>query len=344
MKYRSVMAARRGGPEVLQVVENELRPPAPGEARVKIIAAPVCAPDVTIRYGKTPFPPRPPFVPGYSIIGEVDALGSSRPSSGDSAASPAVGERVGALTVLGGYAEYIYLRQKDLIPVPAELDPAETSTLVLNYLVAYQTLHRTARVKAGDKALIVGASGGIGTAYLQLGRLAGLKMYGIASQSKHAILTRYGATPIDYHTQDFVQVIRRAEPEGLDVVFDGMGEAYLQGGFALLRRGGRWVGYANPGSYAATFRLLGRVLLYNLQPNGKSAAYYGTGASRFNRRPFLEDWAALFKLLEEGKIKPVIMQKLPLLEAAQANALLESGQVIGNIVLAAPEWKTEREK
>jgi NADPH:quinone reductase-like Zn-dependent oxidoreductase len=338
MKYKSVLAARRGGPEVLQVVENDLRPPAPGETRVRIIAAPVCAPDVTIRYGRTPFPPRPPFVPGYSIIGVVDALGPAKRPATASPAAPAAGDRVGALTVLGGYAEYIYLPQKDLIPVLAGLDPAEASTLILNYLVAYQTLHRSAKVKPGAKILIVGASGGIGTAYLQLGRLAGLKMYGIASKSKHAILAEYGAVPIDYRSEDFVAVIRRAEPDGLDAVFDGMGEAYIRGGFALLRRGGAWVGYANPGGYGQMFRLLGRVLLYRLLPNGKSAAYYGTGASRFNRRPFLEDWAALFKLLEEGKIKPVIQRKFPLLEAAQANALLESGQVIGNLVLLAPEY------
>jgi NADPH:quinone reductase-like Zn-dependent oxidoreductase len=338
MKYKSVLATRRGGPEVLQIVENDLRPPAPGEARIRVIAAPVCAPDVTIRYGKTPFPPRAPLVPGYSIIGEVDALGTTKRHSTDAVPAPVVGDRVGAMTVLGGYAEYIYLHQKALIPIPSGLDPAEAATLILNYLVAYQTLHRTARVKPGAKILIVGASGGIGTAYLQLGRLAGLKMYGIASKSKHPILVEYGAVPIDYRSEDFVSVIRRAEPDGLDAVFDGMGVAYLQGGFSLLRRGGIWVGYANPGGYAQMFRLLGRVLLYRLLPNGKTATYYGTGASRFNRRPFLEDWATLFKLLEEGKIKPIIMQKFPLLEAAQANALLESGQVIGNLVLLDPEF------
>lgn len=337
MKYKSILATRRGGPEVLQVVEKDLRLPSPGEARVKILAAQVSAPDVSCRYGTTPFPPRVPFVPGYAITGVVDAVGRLGRPPANEAALPAVGQRVAALTVFGGYAEYIYLDQRQLIHMPAVLDPAQAVTLILNYLVAYQTLHRTAKVKAGEKVLIIGASGGIGTAYLQLGKLAGLSMYGLASKSKHAILAEYGATPIDYHSQDFVTVIRRAEPDGLDIVFDGMGEAYIRGGFSLLRRGGRWVGYANPGSNAATFRLLGRVLLYNLLPNGRSAAYYGTGASRLNRRPFLEDWAALFKLLEECKIQPVIMKKFPILEAAQANALLESGQVIGNIVLVAPE-------
>jgi NADPH:quinone reductase-like Zn-dependent oxidoreductase len=105
----------------------------------------------------------------------------------------------------------------------------------------------------------------------------------------------------------------------------------------LLRRGGTYVGYANPLSRSRTFRFLGQVILLHLLPNGRSAKYYGTGSSRFNKRPFMKDWAALFKLLEEGKIKPVIMQKFPILEAAQANVLLESGEVIGNIVLLAPE-------
>jgi len=91
--------------------------------------------------------------------------------------------------------------------VPVNLDPAEAVVLVLNYLVAYQILHRVAQVKPGDKALLVGASGGVGTAFLQLGVLADLKMYGLASSSKHKVLTDYGATPIDYRTQDFVDVL-----------------------------------------------------------------------------------------------------------------------------------------
>ncbi len=78
-------------------------------------------------------------------------------------------------------------------------------------------------------------------------------------------------------------------------------------------------------------------ILFNLLPNGRSARSYGTGLYLFNKRPFMEDWATLFKLLEEGKIKPVIMKKLPILEACQANMMLESGQVTGNIVLLAPE-------
>lgn len=331
VRYRSVIVTKRGGPGVLEVVENDLRAPSAREARVRVLAAPVSMPDVEARYGRTPFSPRTPFVPGYAIVGVVDALGERVTNAA------AGGRVVAALTAYGGYAEYVFLSEGQLIPVPATVDPVEAAPLILNYIVAYQTLHRSARVKAGDRVLIIGASGGIGTAFLQLGRLANLTMYGIASKSKHHVLTEYGATPIDYHTQDFVEVIRKAEPDGLDAVFDGIGGDYIKRGFSLLRRGGTFVGYANPLSLSRTFRFLGQVILLNLLPNGRSAKYYGTGSSRFNMRPFLEDWATLFKLLEEGKIKPLIMRRFSILEAAQANALLESGQVIGNIVLVAPE-------
>jgi len=337
MKYKKVIVSKRGGPEVLQVVEEELREPAAGEVRVKILAAPVCLPDVQGRYGRSPFAPKTPFVPGYAVIGMIDATGPDRSPYARDAARFSVGDRVAALTVYGGYAETIYLDKGQLIPVPAGLDPADSAILILNYIVAYQVLHRAARVKAGDKVLIIGASGGIGTAFLQLGRLTGLKMYGLASAAKHAILAEYGTTPIDYKTQDFVEVLRQAEPDGLDAVLDGMGGDYFQRGISVLRQGGVYVGYGNPLSFPALLRLLGKTLLFNMLPNGKTARLYGTSTSRFDRRPYMEDWAALFKLLAEGKIKPVIEHRYPLLEAAQANARLESGGVIGNIVLLAPE-------
>ena len=330
MKYKSVIVTRRGPPEVLKIIENDLRAPRAGEARIKVLTVPVCLPDVQARYGQSPFKLKLPFTPGYAIIGIVDEIGSD-------VTTVAIGDRVAALTAYGGYAEYIYWNAAQLIPVPATLDPAEAVTLILNYIVAYQTLHRSAKVKAGDKVLIIGASGGIGTAFLQLGKLAQLKMYGLASPSKHHILIEYGATPIDYHTQDFVAVIRQAEPGGLDAVFDGMGGDYFTRGYSVLGRGGTLVGYGNPLSVSRTLKHLGQVVLFNLLPHGKSASYYGTGASRLNRRPFLEDWATLFKLLEEGKIKPIIAAKFPVLEAAQANELLESGRVIGNIVLLSSE-------
>jgi len=329
MKYKSVIVTARGGPEVLQVVENDLPPPGTGKVRVKILAAPVCAPDVTARYGLSPFIPTPPFCPGYAFIGIVDSVGMG-------VNSVAVGDRVAALTAYGSYAEYIEWDAAHLIPVPASLDPAEAVPLILNYIVAYHGMHRWAKVKTGDKVLIIGASGGIGTAFLQLGKLTGLKMYGLASAAKHQILTEYGAIPIDYHTQDFFEVIRQAETEGLDAVFEGMAGDYFKRGFSVLGRGGVLVGYGNPLSISGVLKVLGQTALFSLLPNGKSAKYYSTGISRIKWDMFLEDWAELFKLMEEGMIQPIIAAKFPLLEAAKANQMLEDGQIIGNIVLAAP--------
>jgi NADPH:quinone reductase-like Zn-dependent oxidoreductase len=328
MKYRSVIVTKRGGPEFLQVIEKELPPPLSGEAQIRILATPVCQDDVAVRVGNRPFLAKVPFVPGYSILGVVEAIG-------EDVTQAAVGDRVAALTNFGGYAEYITLPEEELVHVPEILHSAEAAVLILNYLVAYQVLHRIAMVKPGDKVLIVGASGGVGTAFLELGKLAELEMYGLASRSKQDILTEYGATPIDYHAQDFVEVIRDAEPEGLDFVFNGMGEEYFERSLAILKRGGVLVHYGGPQSFSRFLLLMTKFILYNLLPNGKRIKGYGT--HRGEIEPFKEDWGELFTLLEEGKIKPVIAEKFPLLEARKANELLEGGQVTGNIVLLAPE-------
>lgn len=337
MKFKSVIAAKRGGPEVLSIIEQELREPTAGEVRIKVLAVPVCLPDVQARYGQSPFAPPTPFIPGYAIIGTVDAAGPAIFTADEQIDRISVGDRVAALTVYGGYTEYIYLKKESLIPMPAVLDPADAAILVLNYIVAYQVLHRAAKVRKGQKVMIIGASGGIGTAFLQLGKLADLKMYGLASKSKHSVLVEYGAMPIDYHTQDFVEVFRQMEPDGIDVVVDGMGGEYFKRGLSILHKGGVFVEYGNTLSFPGLLLLLGKTIVNNLTPNGKTVKLYGTGLSTFNRKPFLDDWRVLFSMVASGKIKPVIEHRYPILEAPEANARLETGQVIGNLVLLSPE-------
>ncbi|MDR3562818.1 MAG: medium chain dehydrogenase/reductase family protein [Negativicutes bacterium] len=331
MSYKSVTATRRGGPEVLQIVENELRQPSTAEARIRVLATAVGRTDINYRYGFSPFSPKVPFVPGYEIMGLVDAVGSG-------VSRVAVGDRVAALTGQGGYSEMIYLGQEHLVPVPPSLDPADVVSLVLNYVSAYQMLQRVAKAKPGDKALVIGASGGVGTALLQLGKLAGLKMYGTASPSKMEVLTQFGAIPIDYRSQDFVAAIEQMEPGGLDFVFDGVGGKESERGLTVLRHGGKLVGYAAPVGAGALLQGALKMAFTNLLPNGKSVESYGISALYMrDKKPFMEDLPLLFNLLAEGKIKPLITARLPLLDAKKANELLESGQVSGNIVLLAPE-------
>lgn len=269
-----------------------------------------------------------PFVPRYSILGVVDPVG-------EGVTQVAVGERVVALTTLGGHAEYIYLDERKLVHVPETLNPAEAVMLILNYLVAYPVMHRTVQVKPDDKVLIIGVSSVDGSAFLQIGRLAGLKMYGLASPSKHNILTENGATPIDYHSQDFIQLIQQAEPDSLDYVFNGMGEEYLRGGLQVLRRGGVMVHYGAPQSFSRFLVFLVEFILFNLLPNGKTIKGYGT--HRIGGELMKEDWLTLFNLLGEDKIKPIIYARYPQMEAARAYELLESSQVTGNIVLYPQE-------
>jgi NADPH:quinone reductase-like Zn-dependent oxidoreductase len=329
MKYKSVVITKKGPPEVLQIIEKDLRQPQAGEALIRVLATGVGRTDLVMRYGYYPFAPKIPFIPGYEIVGVVEAVG-------ENVNRVDIGDYVAALTVYGGYAEYIYLNEDDLIKVPAALDPAQAAALILNYGTAYQMLHRLAGVKSGDRVLITGASGGVGTALLQLGKLANLTIYGSASEKKQDVLVDHGATPIDYQSQNFVDVIRKSEPNGIDYVFDGVGGRNIQPGFQVLRRGGKFVEYGYSGIFQFLIDNL-RLQFLNWLPNGKSGDFYGiTATYRKDKRSVTEDLLMLFSLLKEGKINPIIYQKFPILDAAKANDLLESGEVIGKIVLLAP--------
>ena len=330
MKYRSIVATQRGGPEVLQIVENDLREPVAGEVRLKVLASGVGGTDINYRYGRSPFAPKAPFVPGYEVMGVVDAIGAG-------VTRAAAGDRAVALTGHGSYTEVMYLSEEHLAPVPASVSPAEAVVITLNYVTAYQMLYRVAKVKAGDTVLLIGASGGVGTALLELGKLAGLKMVGLASPAKHSLLTGMGATPVDYHTPNLIEALRQVEPNGFDFVFDGIGGPSSDIGLATLKRGGKLVVYAAPIGLGQILGGAVKMIFLNLT-SGKTVVSYGITVQYLqDKKPFMEDVALLFKMVADGKIKPVITHQLPLLEARKANEMLESGQVTGNIVLLASE-------
>jgi NADPH:quinone reductase-like Zn-dependent oxidoreductase len=336
-KYRRVVVTRHGGPEVLQVVEEELPEPGAGEARVKVLAAGVSAYDLMHRRsGSLPGVPRVPFTPGIDIAGVVDKLGE-----GVSTVEP--GQRVVATTISaggGGYAESICLPAGELVPIPEGVDPAQAVCLVANYLTAHFVLHQTAKVQSGERILVHGAAGGVGSALLELGKLAGLEMYGTASRYNHELVSTLGATPIDYRTEDFVERIRTLTGDGVDVVFDPIGGArQLWRSYRALRKGGRlvWFGVAattKQGLRVIPLSLLMRTLL-TLIPDGKQAPLtqnvgeYGLADNAWYRETLTE----LLDLLAEGKIKPVVAERIPLDEAARAHELLERGGYAGKVVL-----------
>lgn len=333
MLYKHVIATQYGGPEVLRVVEDEIPEPKPNEVRVKVLATTAAFTDALIREGFYPGIPKPPFSPGYAIVAVVDRMGSL-------AIGFEVGQRVAALTVTGGYSEYLCLPASELVLVPDGIDSDEAVCLILQYVTAYQILHRIARVKPGDSILVHGAAGGVGTAVLELGRLIGLKMYGTASSTKQELVRRMGGIPIDYQQEDFVQRIRTLTEKGVDLALDGIGGMHLLSSYQTLRPGGQLISYGFSALHhqqgrwlklAASFGLFS-VLKFWL--NGRKATFYSITALR-QKHPdwFREDLIHLFNLLVQRKIEPVISNRLPLTEAKQAHELLERSAVEGQLVL-----------
>ncbi len=342
MKYNRVVVTRYGGPDALSVIEEECPEPRAGEVRIRVLAAGVALPDVMARQGIHPETPKVPFTPGWDLVGVVEALGHgvSRFRAGDV---------VTAMPIHGAYAEYVCLHQRELVSVPPGLDAAEAVSLVLNYVTAYQMLHGSANVRAGQRVLIHGASGGVGTALLQLGRLAGLGMYGTCSSRNTATVTELGATAIDYRAKDPIEETLRLTKEGVDAVFDPFGGAHLWRSRDALRRGGRVIGYGNTTSLRGE-GLAGRpgrrnrlhgIPIYALYiaggwllPGRKRVIPYSIQTlKRLKPAWFRQDLIALFDLLQQKKIKPLIAQRFPLAEAKHAQELLGKGGVIGKIVL-----------
>src|SRR5271170_5396828 len=185
------MLTKKGGPEVLQVVELPIEPPGPGQLRVRVCAAGVGSTDLILLAGNYRYAPKIPFVPGYEVAGVVEAIGAGVTGFD-------VGQHVAALTVYGAFAELLVREAEHFLPIPAGVSDRDAAAVILNYGTAWQMIHRVARVRAGETALVTGAAGGVGTAALQLLRLAGVKSYGAASAKKHATVRALGATPIDY--------------------------------------------------------------------------------------------------------------------------------------------------
>lgn len=343
MKYTRIVVTHYGGPDALQVITEECPEPKHGEVRVRVLAAGVSLPDVMMREGIHPETPRVPFTLGWDLVGVVDRLG-------DGVFGIEVGEIVAALPIHGAYADFICLAQRELVPVPSGLDPAEAVSLILNYVTAYQMLHQSAKVRPGQRVLIHGAAGGVGSALLQLGRLAGLEMYGTCSSQQASAVSELGAIPIDYRHQDFVTEIHRLTGDGVDVVFDGIGGTHIWQSRKALRPGGKVVAYGLTGSLRggrlASGRSGGRhrfraIAIFGLYiaagwilPGRKRVVPYSIQTlKRLRPAVFRKDLTVLVDLLQQQKIKPLVAQRFPLAEASHAHELLGKGGVTGKIVL-----------
>ncbi|HUB07057.1 MAG TPA: zinc-binding dehydrogenase [Myxococcales bacterium] len=330
--YRAVVLAHRGGVEGLQTVELPLEEPGPGEVRVAVRAAGAGGTDLLMRRGLYPGAPRMPFVLGYDAVGEVEALGPG-------VEGLAIGQRVAALLGHGGYAEKLVRPANLFVPVPPSVDDESAISLVLNYVTAWQCLHRVAALKAGDTALVTGANGGVGTALLELMRLADIRALGAAGAAHHDLVRSYGAAPLESRGGPLDAAVRALAPEGVAAAFDCLGGKYSAACVRATRRGGTVVAYGFGAAAGRSAFLRGLAGLYAAGWSaGRRPRVYRI-SSEHRRHPgrFRDDLAALFALLAEGKLHPRIAARLPLLAARESSALLEKGGLNGKIVHLASQ-------
>lgn len=337
--YRRVRVHRFGGPEALTVQSAPLEPPAPGQVRIRVLAAGVGLTDVMARDGDYVLQRRLPFTPGYEAVGVVDRAGTgARPAGG-----PPPGTLVAvALTHMGAYGEYLTVPGHLAVPLPAGLDPVTAAAIPLDYLTALSVLDSHARVRPGQTVLVHGASGGVGQALSQLGALRGLRMIGTASAAgSRAILEGNGVEFVDYRAEDFEAAVRRRAPDGVDAVFDHIGGAYVAKNLRLLRRGGVLVNYAfagRPGHMVGdTVRGAARLTLSGLSPARRTALC--TLPRQIRRDPawYRHGLDTLLELARDGRIRPRVAAVLPLTSAGEAHRLLASRTAPGKIVLVTDE-------
>ena len=322
------------------MVEEPTAPePGPGEVRIKVLAAGTGFTDTMIRRGRYPdFKGPLPFTPGYEIVGVIEKTGAG-------VVVPREGEMVADLCVVGGYAQYAIRPSRFLVPVPDSIDPAEAVCIPLAYLTAFQMLTRCRDLPSGATILVIGASGTVGTALLDLARHLGLKAIGTCSAANLAVIEHFVAAAIDYRAGDFVTAVRQLTPDGagVDIAFDAIGGAHFGRSFACLAPGGLLVGYGSQTmavgreSLIAAGLGLARLKLWSAaRPlfGGRSAVFYSITARRLTHpEEFKADMATLFQLLRAGAIHPVVIERLPLAAASEVHARIDRGGLGGKIVL-----------
>lgn len=327
-----------GEPETLRVRERTLPPPAAGRAVVRVEATGVSFAEQQMRRGRYYDQPAFPFVPGYDLVGVVEATGPG-------VDVVAVGDRIAALTKTGAWASRVDLDARDLVPVPAGVDPVAAETAVVNGLTAWRMLHRTARVGAGDTVVVLGAAGGVGSLLVQLARAAGAEVIGVVGPRQVDRVRELGATPVDRRSEDVGARVRELAPDGVAAVFDHVGGPGIATSWRMLRRGGTLVSYGTAATKDLSgdprlpvLRLIARLALWNALPNGRRAGFFDLWKGR-RRHPeryragLREDLTRVFALLRDGHLEAQVAAELPLTEAAAALRLAEQGGLTGKVVL-----------
>jgi NADPH:quinone reductase-like Zn-dependent oxidoreductase len=340
---RAVAITKHGGPEVLQVEERPDPTVGPGEVGIAVRASGINFADIMARSGIYPDAPSPPCVLGYEVAGEVESVGEGVDSVSE-------GDRVIAMTRFGGYAERVAVPTEQVFPLPKKVSFEHGAAFPVNYGTAYAALVIMGGLREGDRALIHAAAGGVGIAATQIAKSRGAEVFGTASAAKHDAIRAQGVDhPIDYHSQDFAEEVRRITGgEGVDVVIDALGPASFRKDYRLLRPGGRLIMYGLADAQTGERRDIPAVLR-NLarMPFATLPWWKSLGAMNENKGVFglnmLHWWDQegdmtrltdpLTAALDAGEIDPVVAETFPFDRAGDAHRFMQERRNVGKVVL-----------
>jgi synaptic vesicle membrane protein VAT-1 len=343
---RAMVVGRYGPPEVFESKEVPDPQPKPGEVLIRVKAVGLNFADLLQRMGVYPGTPKPPFVPGLEIAGVVERVAENTGARGSEDEPLKRGDAVVALPHFNAYAEWVAVPARSAYRLPQGMTFEDGAALPVNYLTAYHSMFTMGNLQPGNRVLVHGAAGGVGVAAVQLARTRGLVTFGTAGPMKQEFLRKLGVDhPIDYEKSDFVEVVRKFAPDGIEMAMDPVGGKSLARSYECLGPMGRLIiyGFSVAAGASGKKNLLraGKALLemprFNpLKLMSKNIAVIGVslGNSLQSRGGVLKsELDELFRLYSAGKIKPVIGKMFPLSEAAAAHRYVHERKNVGKIIL-----------
>jgi synaptic vesicle membrane protein VAT-1 len=340
---RAMVVRRYGPPEVFEAREVPDPQPKPGEALVRVKAIGINFADLLQRMGIYPGTPKPPFVPGLEVAGVVEKVADG----GKTTQGPSLkaGDAVAAFTHFNAYAEWVAVQTSQAFLLPPGMPFDDAAAIPVNYLTAYHSMFAMGNLQPGDRILIHGAAGGVGIAAVQLARARGLVTFGTAGPTKQEYLRKLGVDhPIDYAKSNFVDVVRKFAPDGIEMVMDAIGGKSFADSERCLGPTGRLVVYgfsaaAGPEgkrSWLRGARALAQTPRFHpLKLMSLNHAVIGVNLGRLGARSGIlrTELDELYRMYAAGKIKPVIGKSFPLAEAAAAHQFIHDRKNIGKVIL-----------
>ncbi|HYB24162.1 MAG TPA: medium chain dehydrogenase/reductase family protein [Solirubrobacteraceae bacterium] len=329
---RAVVITKHGGPAALQVQERADPQLGPGQVRIGVAAAGVNFADVMARMGLYPDAPKTPCVVGYEVAGTIL-------EAGEGVEHLAIGQRVLAGTMFGGYASQVVVPAGDVVPLAEKLSFEQGAAIPVNYGTAWAALVGYGNLQAGERVLVHSAGGGVGIAATQIAKRAGAEVYGTASPGKHARIAELGVD----HAIDYTQPGWERGLPKFDVILDAIGGASFRRSYSLLRPGGRLVAYGASAlvsgqrrNLVSALRVVVRMPRFNLiKQMSESKAVIGLNMlslwkDRGTLRPWIEPLQAL---LDDGTVKPVVAGTFPFERAGEAHTMITERRNVGKVVL-----------